>query len=334
MTVKNGEAANTTTPEALSAPPPAAAEDYAGDFVRALSGNADGAGVDPAADKVDEGEAESTDTEDATTDESKTGDGQAQRGTKPDKAFEDKLAALAKEQQKMRATMEATEAKLKEREKAIQEREQKLNVDDPIAVLEAYGYTFEDVNSYLVNGKKVTPELRASKVEREMKKLREEQAAKEKAYQEQVQQARNQEALTKFKSRMLETAKAGADKYELVNSAGAIELAFKILDDHMKETQEWPGGSETAAIQFALEQAEETLDKQLAPLLQTKKVRGKIQPEASRVAEAQAAKVKPPPKTLNGQLTGRAPPRAQDDEEDIDPEVLKAKFVAALRKQT
>ncbi len=218
-----------------------------------------------------------------------------------------RLASVFKQEAQLRKEKEA----IKAREAAIAEKEAKYKAGDPIAALEAAGYTYEQATDWVLNGKKPTPEMAQSV---ELKKVREDleriQAAEAQREVEYKQQIRTQ-AVEAFKGAIHDfTSGTNAEKFEYINALSKQDMILEIVDSHFQQTGQLLGGSQAKAIELAAEQVEQYLTEEFADrLLTTKKFQTKIAPSRDVRPPATSAQ-KQPPKTLSNSQAAVVPPRA------------------------
>jgi hypothetical protein len=236
------------------------------------------------------------------------------------------LAAIARQEKELRAK----EAALNERIAKIDKLE-KLMQDaptNPLAYLEAAGLDFGKVQDFVVNGKAPTSEtkleLQVKSMQAELEKFRAANEAKEK----QLQQLAAQRAVAEYREKLGASAKAAADKFDLVLAEGdeGIDLAVEITERYYQET------GQILPMNEALTAAEEHFEKRAERVLLTsKKVKAKLSPVAPKPAAPQAASESGPtraaPTLTNAQAASGVPPRAKIQTDD---EVRRA-AMAALR---
>jgi colicin import membrane protein len=176
-------------------------------------------------------------------------------------------------------------------------RLQKLQSTDPVAFAKEIGLSVPELAKKFVEtttGAKKTPaELVREEVDRrlaEEKKAREE--AEKKAEAERLAQSQRQ-VIEGSKKQMAELVKANPERFELVESAGAgaLDRAWKLVEDYYAETKRTTGTGQVLDFSKALDAIEADEEKFLARRLSGKKatsVAEKLKAEAAAKAKQDA----------------------------------------------
>lgn len=176
-----------------------------------------------------------------------------------------KESALVKEREALRnekKEFEAQREKLVAAEKRLQEFDQ-LKEKDAIAAMKFAGFSDTDIMNYFASMEdKSTPEEKAAKAaQSEIQKFKDEQAK----IQQEAQDKKNSEVITKFKSDISKHLASDKDKYEYCNFNGVIaeELILETVYQVLEDTQEVISIDEAAQM---VEEYYEGLDKQMSTL--------------------------------------------------------------------
>lgn len=253
--------------------------------------------------------------------------------TKKDRELRDREAKLKEREEQLRPL----EERVKKHEEAS--RRAKLN---PLELLKEHGLSFEDVQHFVLQGGKASPEQEAKFArDRELDELR--NTVKElkdgvTVGQKAAFEAKQREVVTAHKTKIAEVAKAGGEKFELAAAHGtdAVELAYEAQDQHFRERMKEAldeGLSENAARQFALENmlpiekalegVEAYYEKQAELALTSKKLQARIASRSTQqaVPKAESGQSGPPraaPKTLTRSHAAPPPPTRNPRKTDED----------------
>jgi hypothetical protein len=197
------------------------------------------------------------------------------------------------------------EQKLAQRARELDEREAKLKgVDpeaavkdfeaDPFGWLEKRGYGYEKLTDMVVNGKKPDPaavramnEIKASqkKIEEDLRKRDEDLVRREQEAQ-----------IAQFRADVRQTVVAGAEKYELINTLGKVDMVEDVIRSYARET------GQVVDYDLAAEFVEAQLEEEAAKALKTKKLSAKIPSPAAPAHQPSSgrpsANPAPKPRTL------------------------------------
>lgn len=233
--------------------------------------------------------------------------------------FAAKFAQIAEASKRLRGEQDAFKATVREREETLRREASALDqlrtakeAADPIAALQALGFTYEQatdqvLGKYQPKGKPEAPKADpvVATLRQELEALKAERAAE-----------RNAQALADFRSDMVKTATAAGDKYQLVAATESFDDAVALVDAYASAHGEFPGGTREAAIEMALGHIEKQLESRYLSerVLTSQKVKSRLAPavEAPKPAAArpQATSAKSPPSSLSNSLAAAPPPRA------------------------
>jgi hypothetical protein len=208
--------------------------------------------------------------------------------------------ALDKEKadlQKRMASIEAKASKVKEwedKEKTIKESK------NPIAALQAFGYSYEDAANYLLNDQKPTPDLMIKSVEEKLAEMQRKLEEKDKEALE------HQKKLLETQSNQENIKAIGAIKshleskpeFDALVALGMEDDIFRKINDHYhaEETQ-----GEVLQIDDVAKEMLEQVEKMLGLVTKTTLFKTKFQ-------GATTHEKKEPPKTLNNSLYSQTTP--------------------------
>jgi hypothetical protein len=223
-----------------------------------------------------------------------------------------RFAALMKQEAELRKAREEMKAK----EKALEEREAKMKAGDPIAALEAAGFTYEQATEWIVNGKKPTPEMVAAAEAKKRDEAIERLQAAEARREAEHRAERAVKAAETFKTAIKDFTGSNVDKFECINATPGgrgVEMVYQVVEAYYASTGELLGGGDrTKAIELAAEEVETYLESLATPLLTTKKFQSKLTPSRDVRPPATSAIQKQPPKTLSNSQAAVVPPRAPE----------------------
>lgn len=198
--------------------------------------------------------------------------------------------------------------------KAIEEARASKN---PAKILEAAGFTLDDVIEFYANGAEETPVAPEKTVE-ELVDERLEAKRREEAEADRV--AKVEKQISDFKASIKSTAEAGGDAYELVNRFAQHDLVYDVVLQHHADH------GEVLPIEKALQHVEDYL---LAQISDVKKL------SARRPVGVEAPQASPPsrePRTPPFTLSSReAAPTQVQPQRKMSREEAREAAVAALK---
>ena len=191
-----------------------------------------------------------------------------------------RFAELARRQREMtnkQQELKAIEERLSPVQSALANAKQ-----NPMAVLEAAGISYEDLTHYILNeGKEATPDDRVAALEKRIEE-------KEKAEQEartQSEAARVESTLAEFKESISTAARADPVAYELVNSVGqyGTDLVFEVVSEY------YDTNKQVLPLETALQAVEAYLEGEALKVANANKVKARLQPSPADPKEINKA---------------------------------------------
>lgn len=223
-----------------------------------------------------------------------------------DDKFSAKFAALSRK-----------EKMIFEREKQLKELEAKYkgydSIDssvksDPLAFMQKYGITYNDLTRLVLNDNKPTPDMEVKSVKEEMDKLRKEIAQKEADAQKQQFES----TISSFKTEIKSFVESAKDTFELLTMQDAPEeIVYNVISEHFNKTQKILTHKEAA------EHVEKYLEDEARKYLSVKKFQAKT-PEAPKTE----ATPKTTSATLTNNMDANAPTPSGNDLDPNDPYYL------------
>lgn len=199
---------------------------------------------------------------------------------------------------KQKAAIEADRAefnKWKDQQKQIKESK------NPIAALQAFGYSYEDAAQFLLNDQKPTPDLQIKSVEEKVADLQKKLEEKDKEALELKRKALEQESLEQNKQAIgaIKAHLESKPEFDALVALGMEDDIFKKINDHYhaEETQ-----GEVLQIDDVAKEMLEQVEKMLGVVTKTTLFKSKFQAAATKEP------VKEPPKTLNNSLYSQTTP--------------------------
>lgn len=210
--------------------------------------------------------------------------------------FSEKFAELARAQKKFREEQEAAKPLLAEAEEF---RKLKASAPtNPDAALKALGLSYEAVTQFYLSGKPAEAP-KSDAISAEVAELRKWREAQEREKAETLKQSQRNQALDLIRSEVSKEA----EKFETIQALGAHDMVLQHIENVHRETGVVLDVSEAAdAVETFL------FEKQVAPVLTTKKVQSKLS-----VASPQPSATRPPAqgqqssRTLKNSLATAAP---------------------------
>jgi hypothetical protein len=226
---------------------------------------------------------------------------------KPDLPKDDKFSAKF-------AALSRKEKMIFEREKQLKEMEAKYkgydSIDssvksDPLAFMQKYGITYNDLTRLVLNDNKPTPDMEVKSVKEEMANLRRELAQKE----ADAQKTQFESTIGAFKSEIKQFIDSAKDTYELLAMQDTPdEIVYNVISEHFNKTQKILTHKEAA------DHVEKYLEDEARKYLSVKKFQPKA-PEAPATTSTQ----KSVSQTLTNTMDANAPTPSGDDLDPSDP---------------
>lgn len=230
------------------------------------------------------------------------------------------------------AALTRKERQLVERERAFKQQE-KLLADyqkakdsaktDPMALLEAHGWTYDQLTNFVLSDRQLTPEQRLKLLEERIegeRKAKEDEAAK-------AEEARVQQAIDDHKASIKAFVEKDKDTFELIHAQEAFDLVYNVIEQHYYQTLEAQGEGEVLPIEKAAKAVEDWLEgRARETVLKLKKFAPKETPPAAAEPEA---KTQPQAPTLTNRAVTSAPPSASP--KDLSDEDSKRAAASLLR---
>lgn len=274
----------------------------------------------------------------------KPGEEKPAEAAKPPEKLSPRLAAIAKEEARVREARKAHEAKekaLAEREARLKawEEEEGLRERDPLGYLAKRGISYEKLTEAVLTGQRpAAPEEKQEEAPppKEVVALKQQLATlqKERDAEKAAAEAKQVEA---YHQHVTATVKAAADKYELVNAdPDGLDTVWAVINEHAKVTGKVLSPDEAAA------KVEEALLADLErrrAVLTSKKVAGKLFPASAQSADPKPAAPKAASKTgprsavrtLSNSHVAAAPPAKPQRPLTFDERIAQAKAEALKR---
>ena len=261
--------------------------EYVAQAVAQLEGNAEGSSAAepeaPAGQVAEAGAAEGS-AESA----SETPDSGASPAEEPKADAKSKsLLAIAAEKAALRKQKE----EIAQRQKDFAKLDTAIQAKDPLALLAAAGFSYQQLVEQVINGK-VTSEAPKEGAPAEWQ-------TRVQALEQELAKERATRARLDALGRVKDLAAKGGDKFALTRERNMEDRALAFLEDHYQKTGEMPGESFEESLEIALEAVEEHLNSELEQWLTTSKARAKLgsagvntsPPQGTGGADGSAAKV-------------------------------------------
>lgn len=236
---------------------------------------------------------------------------------------------LTETQARVRAqseTLKAEKAALEQQRNQFALFDSALKQKNPIALLNAAGFGYQDVVEAIKGGAKEA----APKAQDPMGSSIAELQAKI----QRLEEERTVEKETVARKNVLSLAEQRAEKFPLVQKLGAHEKALEYVMDYHRRTGELPGESIEDALDVALEAVNANLLKEKARwqnVLTSEKPAASV-PDKAPESTPEAAPSENAPKTLSNAMTGQKPAPAPK-KAATTPEDLRADALSFLRSQ-
>lgn len=183
------------------------------------------------------------------------------------------FAALAKKERmlvKEKEAIRAERARIEQERAEIRELMQKFGQkpSSPKEALERYGFSYRDATEYELNDNQPTAEQVAKQAQEEVRRLREENEARDRRNAElAAKQAEQEKAqlVNEFREEIKEFAQEKSEDYELINFHDAYDVVYETIDAHFRKT------GKLLSIPEGANMVEKFLEKRMGELQATKK---------------------------------------------------------------
>lgn len=222
-------------------------------------------------------------------------DGNAAPTPEPKESASQAFSAIAKERKKaleLQKRIKDQETKIAEREKRLSEMEAKYSKKpgSPLEALEQFGFTYNDLVEYQLNGNQLTAEQKLKMLEDKVEKGFQTQEEKEKqAAEEQKRQAEEAEtkAVSEFKESISHFVSENAETYELISLYDQHELVYATIaqafDEAQKryaETRDPKDRPRVLSVKEGADLVEKYLEEMAEKSLKTKRFQSKFTPKS------------------------------------------------------
>lgn len=243
-----------------------------------------------------------------------------------DKRFASRFAALSKREKQLIDRERAIKTE-SETFKAEQVKMQKVvdaiakGKENPVAVLEAAGITYDYLTRFILNNNKVDPEDKLSILEKKIEEDKQERLSKERAREEaevKAQETYIEQMIDSYRKETHQHILSNPEQYELIIANDAKDEVFSLIVEHFAETGQIMPPDEAA------QKVEEYLFKEIEKtILSSKKFASKLAPVKEEATKA-PSKPKVPPKTLSNNLVMSDPVGSNTEKQMTREERLKA----------
>jgi hypothetical protein len=221
------------------------------------------------------------------------------------------------------------------KEQELKQLEERLNPindalskakENPLAILEAAGLSYEDLTDFILQGAFSNEAPRALSVEEKVEQLELRLKAEEDAKvqkQQEAEQAHIESSIASFKNTVRELAES--PDFELIKATEQHDMVYDLVLAHHEST------GEVLPIDRAMQLVEEHLLNELeSKAFKTNKIRQRLMPESqpSQQATSQVHKPIAPKVTLSNSMTTQT--QAQQPSAKLSPEDARAKAIAML----
>lgn len=236
--------------------------------------------------------------------------------------------AMAQERAQIQAQM-AEAQKWREEREAWQRQQQEFRLN-PHKLLEHYGLSFDQLQSFYMNDGKPTPDMHVQAIKSEVEALKaqrlKEEQERQKA-QQQAQEAHMKQVETQLRGSIGDFVQKNAETYELIAANGADQVIYDIMEEHYNRT------GQLLTIKQSADMLEEHLTEQFKKLQQAKKFQKPPAQEGTTPAAASSPpkSAQPTTSTLTNKSTASTAPSLVSPKIDND---RMARAMAALSRGT
>jgi len=199
-----------------------------------------------------------------------------------------RFAALTRKEKAVLETQKQAKEMMAEAQKLMadlkgQQAKTSVRPADPIAALEAAGFTYEQAAEFMLNGKQATPDQIAQRALKEVEDLKaqREKDAEERAEGERrrIQQQKDQQYQA-WQDGVVEAVKAEkSERWEYTNLLDYQHMVPEVIREHYEATAQ-TGEPKVMSTEEAADKVEAWLEKYVARLAKSKKYGAKGQPPA------------------------------------------------------
>jgi len=176
---------------------------------------------------------------------------------KGEELFASKFAALSRKEKLLRDREDQLKRQMDESPLKDIDR---LKKEDPLALLEKLGLSYEDITRHLLNKNEVedTPDFKYSKLEKKVQAMESRREDEEKLRLEEQQN----KVVTDYKDGLNTFLKSDTEKYEFITATESQDLVFQTISDHYNDTGKILSNEEAAeAVETYLEKKVENLSR-------------------------------------------------------------------------
>ena len=211
-------------------------------------------------------------------------------------------------------------AALSRKEKAIREREEKLNLiekespfkdfeklskEDPLSLLDKLGITYEDLTQRLLDKRETEsdPDYKYSKLQKKVEQMEQQREEEEK---QRLSDQQNK-IINDYQATLNSFISENDEKYEFIIANGAQDLVYTTISDHYQETNKILSNEEAANA------VEEYLETKLENLSKLKKFKNKYQGGTPQAPIQEDKPIKVMGQTLSNDHATQVATKSPDD---------------------
>lgn len=236
-----------------------------------------------------------------------------------------RLALLAKEEKRLQEERKrlAEERKNPEYAEYLEFKKLKANAkNNPLEIMEKFGLTYDELTDYVISGKhSKDPSVRA--LEEKIAKMEAESREREEKTKKEIEQSQ----IAALNENIKATCLKASDQFDLVNTWGAYNLVYNVMQEHYNKTQE------VLEIDKAAEKVEAYLEKESQKYQSSKKLRKLFGVQESVVKKEEDDNYRAEPTTRMTTLGNSASAGSTStDDESYDTHTLLAKAAKLLSR--
>lgn len=184
---------------------------------------------------------------------------------------------------------------------------------DPMAVLNYMGITYEQLTDFVLNGKKPTADMQVQALNERITQMQQQSETEKRQAllnQRKALMAEANNTLSEYVSEVKDHVASQPDKYELINTNDATNLVLEVIEQNYKQNKK------LLSIDEASEMVEKFLESQVEKNTSTKKWKAKANPQPTKEEKAKSPMAQQS-QTLNNNLTSSAasflPPQTEKE---------------------
>jgi len=234
-----------------------------------------------------------------------------------------------KYKQQMQRMQQQLQNQMRQQQQQLEQRYGKYaqfdQINNPIDLLKAKGWSYEDASQYVLNDNKPTADQQVKSIQQQFEEYKQQQAQKEEQQRQaaiKAQEKHVQETLQEYRNSIDTFVDANKDKYELCALFNGQDLIYNTVQEYYERTNKIMSNEEAAQA------GEDYLMEEVRKVQNTNKGKSLFGAQVDQAAEDMKARVsgeippgyaqRPPARTISNQMASHSSPSVVGHKGEMD----------------